>query len=90
MTKTNIPAGALFATVLIAVAGVASISVATAEPSPRSARSSRAAGVDRAQQSRSTDWRTAQDALPLQFGLEVDVNRSRCRYLGGPKSSIPC
>lgn len=87
MIKTNVPAGVLFAAALIAVA--ASFSVASAEPSPRNARA-RAANIDRTQQGRSTDWRSAQDALPLQPGLEIGVDRSRCRYLGGPKSSIPC
>lgn len=89
MTKTNVPAGVLFAVALVAVTVVASFSVASAEPSPRNARA-RAASIDRTQQTRSTDWRSAQDALPLQPGVEIGIDRSRCRYLGGPKSSIPC
>ena len=84
MSKTN---------VLTAIA-LAAISVAVLSPSSSTAAPR---GVDRTHRGWSRHWYDAQDAWRpgsyVRSGfyyIGTDFDRGQCRYVGGPKSSIPC
>lgn len=89
MSKTNI----LAATALAAIT-VVMLSPSSSTAAPR--------GVDWTQRGWSPRWYDAQDAWRpgsdvgtdlSYFGTDyigTDFDRGRCKYVGGPKSSIPC
>jgi hypothetical protein len=89
MFKLNFQTVAWFA-VLIFAAGTAHADIASKAGSSSSRTKAETLRVQNALRAKSAAWMSAEAYEPLMPQRKVDVGQNQCRYLGGPKSMIPC
>jgi len=89
MFKLNLQTVAWF-TVLIFAAGTAHADIASKTGSSSSRTKAETVRVQSEPRAKSAAWMSAEAyELPMP-ARQIDVGQNQCRYLGGPKSMIPC
>ena len=89
MFKLNLQTIAWFSALIFA-AGAAHADIVSKAGSSSSRTNAEMLRVHGAPRAKSAAWRSAEAYDLVMPQRQVDVGQNQCRYLGGPKSMIPC